>query len=62
MGSKSKRELEADNAAMSDVLDALDDVLDDDELSAAGKVVAVQEELDRLADEDEEEDDGEDDE
>jgi hypothetical protein len=60
MGSRTKAQLEAENAALGEVLDAVADVLDNDELSASKKVAAAQEELDRLDDEDDDEQEEED--
>jgi hypothetical protein len=48
MGGKTKVELEAENAALSQALDAVGDVLDDDDLSASEKVVAATNELDAI--------------
>lgn len=61
MASRTKADLEAENARFGEVLDSVADVLDDDELSDSKKVAAAQEELDSLDDEDEDEDELEED-
>jgi hypothetical protein len=55
MASRTKADLEAENARQGEVLDSIADVVDDDELSASKKVAAVQVELNSLDDEDEDE-------
>ncbi len=52
-----KADLEAENASLNEALDAVTDALEDDELSATRKVSAALEELDKLEDEGDQEDD-----
>jgi hypothetical protein len=61
MGGKTKAQLEAELAALGEVLDEVADVLDDDELSASRKVAAALQELDRLEEDDEDDTEVEDD-
>jgi len=52
VANRSKAELEAEVAALNNVVDAISDVLGDDELTATRKVEAAQQQLDEF-DEDE---------
>ena len=55
MSGRTKAELEAENAVLGEVLDAIADVLDDDDLSAPQKLSAAQDQLEKLDDEMEDE-------
>jgi len=57
MPKRTKAEMEAETATLSEALDAVRDALEDDELSATRKVSAALDELDQLDGEEADEDD-----